>query len=198
MDMESNAALLEACAFRVDSADSFSYSIDIDISNPADEGFCVETSFVVTAFGALSTGMISGCSYTAQITKSTEHSEDGIIDQQCCAVAFSEFGVSDRLDKFCYSQLVVSDDSHLQYNSLTTVCQVIDGEYSKFWLDIEGTEIASDGPFGPDADESVLRDLCCLAFTTEQGHVNFDWELSLACLDYSVTEENHYINSETG
>jgi hypothetical protein len=65
MDMESNAALLDACAFQVDSSDRFSYSIDIDLSTPSDEGFCVEESFVVTAFGALSTGMISGCSYTA-------------------------------------------------------------------------------------------------------------------------------------
>ena len=65
MDMESNAALLDACAFRVDSSDRFSYSIDINLSNPADQGFCVEDSYVVTAFGALSTGMISGCSYTA-------------------------------------------------------------------------------------------------------------------------------------
>ena len=81
MDMESNAALLEACAFRVDNTDGFSYSIDIDLNNAADEGFCVEDSVVVTAFGALSTGMISGCSYTAMIRKSTEHSEDGVIDQ---------------------------------------------------------------------------------------------------------------------
>ena len=71
MDIESNAALLDACALRVESTGSFSYSIDIDISNPADEGFCVETSIVSTAFGALSTGMISGCSYSAQVIKST-------------------------------------------------------------------------------------------------------------------------------
>ena len=75
---------------------------------------------------------------------------------------------------------------------------MLDGEYTKVWTDIEGTEVASDGPFGPDASEFILRDLCCLAFTTEQGHVNFDWELSLACHDYSVNEANHYINRETG
>ena len=63
--MEANASLLDACALRVDSAGSFTYSIDINLSNPADEGFCVEDSLVTTAFGALTVGMIEGCSYTA-------------------------------------------------------------------------------------------------------------------------------------
>ena len=100
------------------------------------------------------------------------------------------------LDTYCLEQEIFSEDSNLKYNHGTEVCKMISGDVTKIWKDLEGTTVKT-GETVEKNNETVDRKLCCLAFTEEQGHVNFDWELSFACHELEFDESEYTYDEES-
>ena len=79
---------------------------------------------------------------------------------------------------------------------MTEVCTMIDGEEIKRWKDIEGAVLKTADPVSKE-DEPVGQHLCCLAFTDEPGHINFDYELWFACKELTDREVDYSYDKET-
>ena len=84
----------------------------------------------------------------------------------------------------------------MKYNAMTEVCTMIDGEEIKQWKDAEGAILKMADPVTKN-NESVDQHLCCLAFTGEPGHVNFDFELQFACQELTDSEVGYSYDKET-
>ena len=187
-DMDTYASMLDACANRDESSEPATYEIVDDD--------CTESQVVTIEYSASVEGLVDQCSITQTITKSSSFEIDNIQLEQCCSLAVDGELDDEGLDRYCFEETVPSDDTNMRYNAVTEVCTMVDGEEIKQWKDIEGTVLKKADPV-PRSDETVEQHLCCLAFTDEPGHVNFDYELYFACQELTDSEVDYSYDKET-